>query len=102
MGSFFTTGNHDKERPMKKYKMIPEGDMFRILALVDIPMYKLKKGDHGGLVQSENNLSQAGSAWVSGNAQVYGNAWVSDRTSTRLNSSHNANSYAAGCVKKPS
>lgn len=44
MDSFFTTGNHDKEQPMKKYKMIPEGDMFRIVALVDIPMYKIKKG----------------------------------------------------------
>ena len=39
-------------------------------------------GDTGGWVESENNLSQSGDAWVSGDAKVYGyaevsgNAWV--------------------------
>ena len=33
-------------------------------------------GDIGGWVESENNLSQEGNAWVYGNAKVYGDAWV--------------------------
>ena len=39
-------------------------------------------GDVGGWIESENNLSQDGDAWVYGNAKVYGdakvygNAWV--------------------------
>ncbi|WP_418811407.1 hypothetical protein, partial [Paraprevotella xylaniphila] len=41
------------------------------------------KGDLGGYVEKEDNLSQSGDAWVSGdarvsgNARVYGNAQVS-------------------------
>ena len=40
-------------------------------------------GDLGGWIESEKNLDQSGDAWVSGNAQVfgdarvYGDAWVS-------------------------
>ena len=47
------------------------------------PFLNLKKGDKGGYIESEKNLSQIGdawvsdNAWVSGNAQVYGDAWVS-------------------------
>lgn len=33
-------------------------------------------GDLGGWVETEENLSQAGAAWVSGDAQVSGDAWV--------------------------
>ena len=35
------------------------------------------KGDLGGYVEKEDNLSQSGDAWVYGDAQVYGNARVS-------------------------
>ena len=48
--------------------------LWRIKALVDIEGV-CKIGDLGGYVQSENNLDQSGNAWVSGEAQVYGNAW---------------------------
>lgn len=34
------------------------------------------EGDLGGYVEKEENLSQSGDAWVSGNARVYGNAQV--------------------------
>ncbi len=34
------------------------------------------EGDLGGYVEKEDNLSQSGDAWVSGNARVSGNAWV--------------------------
>ena len=55
----------------------------------------IEKGEIGGYVESETNLSQYGDAWVSGNAWVYGNAdyivfkntWSSGRyfTYTKLN-----------------
>lgn len=35
-----------------------------------------KKGDLGGYVESEDNLSQEGNAWVGGNAKVFGNGIV--------------------------
>lgn len=34
------------------------------------------KGDLGGFVESENNLSHEGDAWVWGDAQVYGDALI--------------------------
>lgn len=55
---------------MKKYEMIPEGDMFRVRALIDIPRYRVKAGDLGGLVQGTNNLGQPGDCWLGGNAVV--------------------------------
>lgn len=42
----------------------------------------VEKGELGGFIEKEENLSQEGDAWVSGdalvsgNARVYGNAWV--------------------------
>ena len=38
----------------------------------------IAKGDLGGFIEKEDNLSQAGDAWVSGDAWVFGNARVSD------------------------
>ena len=44
----------------------------------------VKKGDIGGWIEAEKNLSESGDAWVSddarvyGDAQVSGNAWVFD------------------------
>ena len=72
----------------KKYKLIEESInycskiLYRIEALKDFD--DVKKGDMGGYVQSEDNLSQEGNcwvfdnAWVCGNAKVFGNAWVYD------------------------
>ena len=54
--------------------------LYRVKALKDFN--NVFKGDFGGFIESENNLSQSGNAWVSGNAmvfdnaRVYGNAWV--------------------------
>ena len=54
--------------------------LFRIEATKDLEKYNVKKGDLGGYVEREDNLS--GNAWVFGdakvygNARVYGNAWV--------------------------
>lgn len=38
----------------------------------------VKKGQLGGYVESEDNLSHDGEAWVGDNARVYGNAVVCD------------------------
>lgn len=50
--------------------------LYRIKALIDF--WDVKAGDLGGYVEKEENLSQYGSAWVSDNAFVLGNARVSD------------------------
>ena len=50
--------------------------LYRIKALIDFG--DVKAGDLGGYVEKEENLSQYGSAWVSDNAFVLGNARVSD------------------------
>ena len=60
----------------KKYELIPsdiEG-LFRIKALKDF--YDVKKGDIGGYIQSENNLSQLDDCWIYDDAKVYDNAFV--------------------------
>lgn len=64
----------------KKYELTSETidvfnkKLYRIRALKDFG--NVKKGDLGGFVESENNLSQEGNCWVSGNAKVYDNAEV--------------------------
>ena len=67
----------------KKYALIKSDSivfngvtLYRIKALRDIDEFFIKKGDMGGYVESKNNLSQDGFAWVYGNARVSGNAWV--------------------------
>ena len=60
----------------KKYELIPsdkEG-LYRIKALKDFN--DVKKGDIGGYIQSENNLSQLDDCWIYDNAKVYDNAFV--------------------------
>ena len=42
---------------------------------------KVVKGDLGGWIEKETNLSHEGSAWVSDNAKVYCNAMVCDNAS---------------------
>lgn len=67
---------------MSKYKFTGETKSFfgielnQIMAVVDFG--DVRTGDVGGWIESENNLSQFGNAWVSGNARVSGDARVSD------------------------
>ena len=68
---------------MKKFELTSEFNLnffgrkfFRIKALVNIERYGVKAGDLGGWVEKEDNLSQSGNAWVSGDAKVSGNAVV--------------------------
>lgn len=58
----------------KKYKMIPEGSMFRVEALRNFGL--VKKGDVGGLVENELNLSHNGTCWVYDNAKISGDAVI--------------------------
>ena len=48
--------------------------LYRIKALKDFR--NVKAAEAGGYIESEQNLSQEGDAWVTGNARVYGNAQV--------------------------
>lgn len=70
--------------PILKYKLLEENiilnniKLYRIQALRDFN--DVKTGDIGGYVQSEDNLSHKGNAWLYneskayGNSEVYGNA----------------------------
>ena len=64
----------------KKYKLTEESiiyfgrTLYRIEALKDFG--NVKKGDKGGYVEKENNLSQEGDCWIYGNVEVFGNAYV--------------------------
>ena len=53
-----------------------EHTLHRIKALKDFG--NVKKGDLGGFVESENNLSQHGECWIDNEAKVYDEARVSD------------------------
>ena len=67
---------------MKKYKLTDETrqlhgrTLHRIVALCDFG--NVKKGDKGGWIEKEENLSQNGECWVYDNARVFGNARVFD------------------------
>ena len=65
----------------KKYKLTEETiivndkSLYRIEALKDFS--NVRKGDKGGFIENENNLTQYGKCWVYDNAEVSGNAKVS-------------------------
>ena len=69
---------------MQKYEFTnnKKSGLTQIRALRDIPKYGVKRGDLGGFLEKESNLSQDGDAWVHGdarvhdNARVHGDAWV--------------------------
>ena len=48
--------------------------LYRIKALKDFS--DVKKGDFGGYIQRERNLSQLGKAWIYDNAKVFNEACV--------------------------
>ena len=50
--------------------------LYRIKAEIDIPEWNVKAGDKGGWIESEENLSQEDSAWVTDDARVYENAQI--------------------------
>ena len=66
----------------KKYKLTDETinekgkTLYRIKSLKDFG--NVKKGDKGGFIENESNLSQSGDCWVYHNAVVYDNAKIYD------------------------
>lgn len=80
----------DNEKKFELVKSTINNSLYQIKALRDFG--NVKKGDLGGFVESENNLSQKGNCWIFGNAvvcgaaRVYGNAIVRDDASISLNS----------------
>ena len=65
-----------KYKLTKNKKTIGEITLYQIEALKDFS--DIKKGDLGGWIEKESNLSQQGDCWVSCRARVYDNAIVSD------------------------
>ena len=68
--------------------------LYQIKALKDFG--KVKKGDLGGYIASEDNLSQTGNCWVFQNAMVSGNAKVLENAEIRGNVSMYDNSMVSG------
>ena len=65
---------------MKKFKLTKNSKVVNGITLHQIQALKdfsnVKKGDLGGWIEKEKNLSQEDSAWVSENARVSDNAQV--------------------------
>ena len=60
--------------------------LYRIRALKEIPNTKVKRGDLGGFVEKEENLSQKGTCWIYDSSWVYENAMVKEHAKITGNS----------------
>lgn len=67
----------------KKYEMIPEGNLFRIKALRSFG--DVIKGQLGGFIEKEDNLSHEGDCWIYDNAQVRHDAKVYENAKIKKN-----------------
>jgi len=86
---------------MKKYELLVDDtitflgvQLFRIKALISFS--GIEKGEVGGYIASEKNLSQSGNAWVYDNADyiVFKNTWSSGRYFTYTKSNRK---WRVGC-----
>ena len=66
--------NNMKYKLTKETKEVYGIKVYQIEALKDFN--NVSKGDKGGWIEKEENLSQEDNSWVSGDAWVYGNTWV--------------------------
>lgn len=83
----------------KKYEMFKEKEtdtLFRIRALKDFGC--TTKGDVGGYIENETNLSQEGTCWVGDKAIVRGNANVSDDAKVLGKAIVRDNAKVSGCA----
>lgn len=84
----------------KKYKLTEESinflgrKLYRIEALKDFG--DVKKGDKGGYVGGENNLSQVGDCWIFGNAKVCDNAIICGNARVCDKAHVSDNAYVSG------
>ena len=88
---------------IKKYKLISEDykiicgrKLYRIEALKDFN--GVKTGELGGYIESEDNLSHEGNAWVANNAKVYSNAKIRDNAIVGGNAQIYGNTIVCGNV----
>ena len=56
----------------------------------------VEKGELGGYIEKEENLSHFGNAWVADNARVTGNAWVADNARVTGNAWVTDNAWVTG------
>ena len=63
-----------KEAPFLRYGV----ELFKIVALEDIPEHGVKKYQNGGWIGESAQLSQEGSCWIEENAYVYGTSVIED------------------------
>ena len=85
----------------KKYELTETvyRNFYRIKALKDFQLITgemVKKGDLGGLVDGEHNLSQEGNCWIGYNTVVYDNSIVSGNAVMQDNSIVCGNSIVSG------
>ena len=84
----------------RKYKLTEEPISFNGITLYRIEAIRdfsnIKKGDKGGFIESEYNLSHDGNAWVSDNAKVWGNAKVFEDAMVFGNAMLSGNAHVFG------
>lgn len=97
----FKEKEQKKMRGLKKYKILEnerkqifDVEVYRIEALVDFG--DVKKGDKGGYVQCEANLSHVGDCWIYDNAAVYNDAVVMENARIRDNATVRCNAIVRG------
>jgi len=73
--------------------------LYQIQALKDIILYNIKKGELGGYVESEDNLSQEDFCWIADDAKVYDNAKVSEHALIYNNAQIYQNAQIVGTVE---
>ena len=88
---------------MKKYELTSETKVINGVKLHRIKALnsfgRVEKGELGGWIESEKNLSQDGNAWVEGNATVRGNATVSENAIVCDNAIVSGNATVRGNAK---
>ena len=86
----------------KKYKLTDETinlrgiTLYRIEALTDF--CDVKRGDKGGFVESEKNLSQEGNCWIYDDWCVYENTIVTDNAQVYDDANIHGNVHLCGDV----
>lgn len=89
-----------KMQGMRKYKVLDEMkrifdvEVYRIEAIEDFG--DVKKGDKGGFVQSEANLSHVGDCWIYDDAMVYNDAVVMENARIRDNATVRCDAIVRG------
>ena len=90
-----------KMQGMKKYKILEDDrkqifdvEVYRIEALEDFG--DVKKGDKGGYVQCEKNLSHVGDCWIYDNAEFYNDAVVMENARIRDNATVRCDAIVRG------